>query len=387
MAVMGIARFYNGANEARPRDAGALRCRAMRARKDANRSRPAWLPVLLVGAWAMAALAALAAAPPKPPVLPVYRATRDATVATLACAAIADGHADTAQAGAALDEALAAMDALGSATSAWFSGSELSALNATAGRERVAPTPDLHAAIDSALAIAEETEGAYDPTVLPLERAWDIRGAGRVPPPDERLAARALVGWQGVIRQPGGELRFAREGVGLDLDGIAMGVALDRGAAILRARGILRTLMSIGGTSVAFSKRDAWQVTVAHPQNPSLGVARLSITAGGFATCEQTDEGFTANGVHFGRLFDPFAGAPIRSQASVTVIAPSATRAQGISTALLVMGRDRARTFALAHPDLGVLWLEPAGDELNAWAWNLEAIEAISGRLRWRERP
>jgi thiamine biosynthesis lipoprotein len=359
----------------------------MRARKDANRSRPAPAPALLVAAWAMAALAAIAAAPPRPPVQPIYRATRDATIAGVACEAIADGHADTAQAGAALDEALAAMDALGSATSAWFSGSELATLNATAGRERVAPTPDLRAAIDSALAIAEETEGAYDPTILPLERAWDIRGAGHVPPPDERLAARALVGWQGVIRQPGGELKFSRDGVGLDLDGTVPGLTLDRGASILRARGILRTMMSLGGTSVAFSKRDAWRVTVAHPQNPGLGVARLPVTAGGISTCEQTDEGFTANGVHFGRLFDPFAGAPIRSQASVTVIAPSATRAQGIAAALLVMGRDRARTFTLARPDLGVLWLEPAGDDVNAWAWNLESVEAISGRLHWRERP
>src|SRR5204863_374634 len=82
------------------------------------------------------------------------------------------------------------------------------------------------------------TDGAYDPTILPLELAWNIHGAGRVPPPDERLAARALVGWQGVIRQPGGQLRFAREGVGLDLDGTARGLSLDRGAAMLRARGM-----------------------------------------------------------------------------------------------------------------------------------------------------
>lgn len=358
----------------------------MRARKDANRSRLALRLILPAGAFALAALAAMAAAPPRPPVQPVFRATRDATVMDLACAAIADGHADTTQAGAALDEALAAMETLGGVTSAWHAGSELATLNATAGRERIAPSPDLHAAIDSALAIAEETEGAYDPTVMPLERTWDIRGTGRVPSPDERTAARVLVGWQGVIRQPGGELRFAREGVELDLDGMALGLTLDRGASILRARGILRMLMSLGSTTVAFSKRDRWQISVAHPQDPSLGVARLSISAGGLATCEQTDA-FSANGVPFGRLFDPFAGAPIRSQASVTVIAPSATRAQGMANAMLVMGRDRARTFTLAHPDLGVLWLEPSGDELDAWAWNLPSVETIEGRLHWRERP
>jgi thiamine biosynthesis lipoprotein ApbE len=70
----------------------------------------------------------------------------------------------------------------------------------------------------------------------------------------------------------------------------------------------------------------------------------------------------------------------------VTVIAASATRAQGMANAMLVMGRDRARTFALEHPDLGVLWLEPAGDELNAWAWNLPSVEALEGRLHWREQ-
>jgi len=353
---------------------------------DATASHGTVRNAVLLGAFTLAALTALAAAATKTPVQPVYRAERDATVMDLACDAVAESRADTAHAGAALDEALAAMDLLGSATAAWQSGSELAALNATAGRERVACSPDLRAAIDSALAIAEDTDGAYDPTILPLELAWNIHGAGRVPPPDERLAARALVGWQGVIRQPGGQLRFAREGVGLDLDGTARGLSLDRGAAMLRARGMERVLLSMGGTSVAFSRRAPWRVTIVHPQDPSRPVARIALSSGGLATCEQTDEGFTANGVHFGRMFDPGAGAPLRTPASVTVVAASATRAQGIATGMLAMGRDRARNFALADPDIGVLWLEPVGDELHAWAWNLE-VEAIEGRLHWREQP
>ncbi|HEX5632128.1 MAG TPA: FAD:protein FMN transferase, partial [Gemmatimonadales bacterium] len=86
-----------------------------------------------------------------------------------------------------------------------------------------------------------------------------------------------------------------------------------------------------------------------------------------------------AQGHRIGHVLDPRSGQPIETRASVTVRAPSATRADALSTALLVLGRDAARAFATAHPDVGVLWLEPEGRHVAARAWNLEVAGLAPG--------
>jgi thiamine biosynthesis lipoprotein ApbE len=56
------------------------------------------------------------------------------------------------------------------------------------------------------------------------------------------------------------------------------------------------------------------------------------------------------------------------------VIAPGATRADGLSTGLLVMGREKTEAYAAEHPDIGVLWLEPTTGQIHAWKWNLGTL-------------
>jgi thiamine biosynthesis lipoprotein ApbE len=60
-------------------------------------------------------------------------------------------------------------------------------------------------------------------------------------------------------------------------------------------------------------------------------------------------------------------------------MAGSASRADAVAAALLVMGREGAAEFAARHPELGVLWLEPDQDVVRGWTWNLPAARAAAG--------
>ncbi len=254
----------------------------------------------------------------------------------------------------------------------WRATSELSRLNAADGADVSAP---LRAVLDSALALASLTSGAFDPTVEPLTLAWGLRGEARVPSARVLATARARVGWRRVCREGA---RVSLGGAALDLGGIGKGFALDRAAQVLRGHGVRSARLDAGGQLLVLGNTacSAW---VAHPEKRDTPAVRIVLREGSLATSAQSERGARAHGRWIGHVLDPRSGQPVATRASVSVWAPNGTRADALSTALLVMGRAGAAEFAERHPSLGVLWLEPGGRgvrRLRADAWNLDVAEA-----------
>ncbi|TMQ67458.1 MAG: FAD:protein FMN transferase [Candidatus Eisenbacteria bacterium] len=291
---------------------------------------------------------------------------------------------DSTQAARVLAHSLDEIARLENVMSSWRKDSELSRLNRAAG-SAFRCSQDLYAVLDSALAIARATSGAFDPTVEPLDRIWDLRGKGRVPSPREIAVARSRVAWSRLTLDPTRHMaRLATPGMGVDLGGIGKGFALDRAARLLAAEGIERALLNLGGEVLALSpKGRPWPIAVAHPNDRLRPAVRIAIAQGAVSTSGQGVRGVTVRGKHLGHILDPSSGRPLDTQATVTVVAPSATRADGLSTALLVMGRERALALARRHQEIGVLWIEPDHGLLRAWKWNLSAIAEPGVAIRW----
>jgi thiamine biosynthesis lipoprotein len=278
--------------------------------------------------------------------------------------------ADSARVGAALDAALDTVAALERTLSNWNAASELSRLN-DAGASAALSEP-LRAVLDSALVWAAATQGAFDPTIEPLVRAYDLRGAGRVPDAATLNAARARVGYTRIVRS-GDTVQL--NGAQLDLGGIAKGFALDRAAALLAARNVRDAVLDAGGQRFGSGPAQAW---LADPRDRDRAAVRVQLPAGSLSTSTQRERALVVRGRRVGHVLDPRTGEPVPGEASVSVAAASGTRADALSTALLVLGRARAQAYAAAHPELGVLWLEPGKHGLDAYAWNLTIDSAAS---------
>ncbi len=278
--------------------------------------------------------------------------------------------APEAEAASALEAALDRVAELEACISNWQPTSELSRLNEAGSAEHV--SEPLRAILDSALTLAELTGGTFDPTVESLTRAWDLRGAGHVPGERELADALARVDRRRV-RVDGQRVRLG--GAQLDLGGIGKGFALDWAAHVLSERGIRAAMLDAGGQrlDLGAAERDAW---VAHPAHREKPIVRLVLGGGSLSTSSQSERFVRTAGRRLGHVLDPRTGRPLATSASATVWAPSGTRADALSTALLVMGRDGAAAFALAHPEVGVLWLEPSGRHVRAEAWNLRVFES-----------
>ena len=289
---------------------------------------------------------------------------------------------DTVRASAALDLAFAEAERLAGVFAPGEGTSELARLNRTAAEQRFSCSADLHAALESATALAGETDGAYDPTSGPLLRAWDRRSGAGAPDAGELAAARRLTGWRLFTLDPGNRTaRFARPGMEVALGAIARGVVLERAAGVLRQRGIARARIELGGDLLAFTTHDAWSAAIPGPAGDGATVMMLMISNGAVATA-RSGRGGTA------RVLDPRTGQLPLGAASVTVVERSALRVRGLAEALLVQGRDDAEAYASAHRETGVLWLEPLGGDLRAWAWNLGRVAPEPGvRVEWMTEP
>lgn len=293
---------------------------------------------------------------------------------------------------AALDAAFARLRDIEATMSANAPGTVVDAVNRAAGSGAVAAPSDLRALARRALELAEASGGAFDPTVGPLVALWGIGfDTERVPAPGEIAAALPLVDRRGlVVDESAGTMALARAGMRLDLGGIAKGYAADEVARILTEHGVKAAVVDLGGNVKVVGRkpdRKPWRVGIQNPfsdRGERLGLATLPggytvVTSGVYERHFRGDDG-----AEYHHLIDPATGYPADGGlVSVTVIAESSMDADGLSTALFVMGPERGFALAEAYgvgavyvrDDKGVLMNERARAvfELESGAFRLEA--------------
>ncbi len=294
---------------------------------------------------------------------------------------------DSLRAGESLGAALDEIARLETVMSDWSATSEVARVNGLAAVRATGCSADLFAVLDSALTLARLTHGAFDPTVEPLVQLWDMRGKGRLPDPVSVARIRPLIDHtQVTLDAPTRTVRFGRVGMAFNLGGIGKGYALERAAAVLRARGVKSAQLDLGGQLFAFGA--PCTLAVAHPGDRLRAMVRLLVRDASVSTSSQSEHRVTVGRASFGHVLDPHQGVSVMSDASVTVVCDSPTRADALSTALLVMGREQAEAFTRTQSGIGVLWLEPDGASVRAWRWNLPQSSVAPGALVvWNDAP
>ena len=290
---------------------------------------------------------------------------------------------------AAGEEALTEIERLDRQLTIFSPASEVSRINARAAKAAVTVEPRLFQLLRMCKTLHEETAGTFDVTVAPLMRAWGFHGgAGKVPTQEALARARAATGMHLVhLDESRRTISFEREGVLLDFGAVGKGYAVDEAVAILREAGVERAFLH-GGTSTAYgigTPKDGrpWQVALPYPggqagpiegpanidserrpapeverswtEDDVLAVAPLEGTS--LSVSAVWGKAFEADGKTLGHVLDPRRGRPVEGAMMTAVVAPSATEADALSTALLVLGRDSGPLIERLRDRAGMLLL------------------------------
>lgn len=249
------------------------------------------------------------------------------------------------------------LDNINTRMSTYQDNSEISRFNRMKSGCMAAHTDTLHVT-QTALNIAQQSGGAFDPTVAPLIELW---GFGRdpyttqSPQLDDIKHALQHIGYQH-IRVQANQLCKSKNALQLNLSAIAKGFAVDQVSRYLESQGVTSFLTEVGGELYAKGKKQngqAWQVGVETPDVGRRSVFNntiLPVENVGIATSGDYRNYYERDGIRYSHTIDPRTGAPItHSLASVTVVAKNSMLADGHATAIMVLGVQNGLKYAKAN--------------------------------------
>lgn len=265
----------------------------------------------------------------------------------------------------------ARLEAVNASMSTWDAQSELSRINAAPAGTPLPLGEDLRTVLAAALALSRATDGAFDPTVGPLVNLWGFGPTeSHGPPSDAEIAAARARSSYRYARLEDGTLTKARDGLYIDLSAIAKGFGVDAVARVLEAQGFTDYVVEIGGDLVVRGRNPQgrpWGIGIEEPlQGAPQGelleaVVRVErgalATSGSYRRYRRTQEGLRHH------IIDPRTGRPTQpGLVAVTVYAPDCMTADGIATALMVLGVEQGMDWVEQRPDVEALFIEAQAD-------------------------
>lgn len=244
----------------------------------------------------------------------------------------------------------ARLEEINASMSTFIDESEISKFNAIVENEPFTPSADFLEVMQVAMDIHKLSGGAWDGSLDPLVTLW---GFGRdrqkelLPSPKAIEASLSLVDFRRISISSDGKLLKNDSRLTIDLASIAKGYGVDAIAVLLKAQGYEDFLIEIGGEIFASGKRNKnspWRVGINTPSS-SAGIGQvhkvLSVEGRGVATSGDYRNYFVSEGHTYSHILDPRTGYPVTNGVvSASVIAETCAFADGLATALMVMGPD-----------------------------------------------
>jgi thiamine biosynthesis lipoprotein len=261
---------------------------------------------------------------------------------------------------AVLDKAEDEINRIESLLSKTKAESEIYALN---NKECDSVSTETEELLKQALALGEETDGAFDITIAPVVELWGFPNKNfRIPGTDELNKALESVDYKNITVEDDGRVDIKNNSQ-IDLGGIAKGFTSDSLMKLFKENGVKSGLVSLGGNVQAIGTKpngEKWNVAIQNPFDESgesyIGAVKIAdeavITSGAYQRY------FVYDDVKYHHIINPETGYPANSGlSSVTIISKNGTLADGLSTSLYVMGLEKSIELWRSHNDFDVVFV------------------------------
>lgn len=269
----------------------------------------------------------------------VYTKTLMGTVVQLT---IMEG--DAARFDEAAEAAFAEIGRLEAIFSSYRDDSDVARINAAAGKSLVEVHPETVEVMRKALYVAALSGGAFNPAVGALSRVWGPSGEKGVVPGEEEIERLLpLVDYRYIVlKEHDRKAGLEKEGMAINLGGVAKGYIVDKAVSAMRNAGVVRGIIHAGGDMTVFQKDSGRSFTIGiqDPREKKL-LGEAYVHDGAVATSGDYERFFIKNGVRYHHILDPKTGFPARGTRGVTLIAKDPTVADALSTAVFVLGPEK----------------------------------------------
>ncbi len=255
------------------------------------------------------------------------------------------------------------------------SNSEISKVNRDGFKSAIHLSQSTYEVLQRSIEFSKLTDGAFDISVGPLVDLFHSAQEKQVTPSKEQIAqARSKVGFEKLkLDEQNRTVKFAVDGMRLDLGGIAKGYAVDKAVEAMQTCGAIGGMVDIGGDIRCFGAppegRNHWLIGL---QNPNLEkdtagrniVLKLKLTNGAVATSGDYQQYVLIEGKRYSHIIDRKTVTSTEGLSSVTIIADNATDADALATAVSVMGAEKGLELIESTNDTEAI-LIPAGKTLK----------------------
>ncbi len=228
-------------------------------------------------------------------------------------------------------------------------GSDIAKLNAASGSDWVQLDPKTIAILETGLDVAKKSDGAFEPTILPISSLWNFGGENQhVPSDDDIKKYIKFVNYNDLrIDKQNNSASLKFHYMAVDLGAIAEGAACDEAVAAYRDAGADCGIVAVGNsTGVYGTKADktAWNIAVRDSGTGAQAdtVGTVDLTSGFISTSGIHEKSFTENGISYYPLLNPKTGRPENNGLiSVTVACNNGALSDALSAACFILGREK----------------------------------------------
>ena len=264
--------------------------------------------------------------------------------------------------------------------STWIPSSELSQVNAAAGREPVPVSQETFEVLERSLDMAKLTNGGFNIAVGPAVKAWNVSGEGQVPPNQEDLEAlRPQIDLSHIhLDKEKRTVWLRRFGMQIDVGGIGKGYAADLASRVMQASGAIAGVVALSGDIKTFGRMPDDQRFVFGIQHPRKEegeiLGRMELENEAVSTAGDYQRYFLKDGIRYHHILNPATLQPARECQSVTVLAKEGVVADGLDTGIFVLGPDKGMALIESLPDVEGVIVDQEGKILVS--------SGLKGRLR-----
>jgi thiamine biosynthesis lipoprotein len=245
-------------------------------------------------------------------------------------------------------DAFAEFDRIDMLMTTWRDDSDISRINAAAGSGKgVKVSPEVIEVVQAAIAASRQTDGAFDVTVGVFQGTWKFDEDKDGSLPDDKLVQekKKLVDWHDVIVDPRAQtVRLRRKGQKITLGGIAKGYSVDKVTKMLQKDGLVDFIVQAGGDMYVSGQKGnrKWKVGIRDPRGGRDDFfAFAEVQDATFSTSGDYERYVVKDGKRYHHILDPHTGYPADMCRSVTVMAPTAIMAEGLTKGIFILGWEK----------------------------------------------